>query len=220
MQSHDQIGNRLTGDRVTALADEAAIKAWASIYLLSPQIPMLFMVEEWSAGTPFPFFSDMPPERRDETAKGQHKELRLSPEAGDPDKPEVTAALDPTDPATFARAKIDWTELDKPRHQAWLAWYRQLIALRRAEIIPLLPRIGGFSASYEMAGERAATVRWSLDDGSRLVLQANLSPDANPDLSICGGRRIWQHGLVETERLGPWPVALSFELPGGADNLG
>jgi maltooligosyltrehalose trehalohydrolase len=55
IQNHDQVGNRALGDRLTQFVPAAAARAIATIYLLRPQIPMLFMGEEWSAAQPFPF---------------------------------------------------------------------------------------------------------------------------------------------------------------------
>ena len=46
LQNHDQIGNRAFGERLTTLADPAALEAAIALLLLSPQIPLLFMGEE------------------------------------------------------------------------------------------------------------------------------------------------------------------------------
>ncbi len=58
IQNHDQIGNRAFGERLSAIAPPEAVRAVAAVYLLLPQIPMLFMGEEWGATQPFPFFCD------------------------------------------------------------------------------------------------------------------------------------------------------------------
>ena len=58
IQNHDQVGNRAFGDRLTATTPAEAVRAVAAVYLLAPQIPMLFMGEEWAAAQPFPFFCD------------------------------------------------------------------------------------------------------------------------------------------------------------------
>ena len=61
LQNHDQIGNRAFGDRIAATSPLKALRAAAAVYLLLPQIPMLFMGEEWGASSPFPFFCDLHP---------------------------------------------------------------------------------------------------------------------------------------------------------------
>ena len=52
IQNHDQIGNRAVGDRLPCAASQAPVGAVAAVYLLLPQIPMLFMGEEWGADSP------------------------------------------------------------------------------------------------------------------------------------------------------------------------
>ena len=51
----------MRGERIGMLASPAACRAAAAVYLLAPQIPMLFQGEEWAASSPFPFFSDLDP---------------------------------------------------------------------------------------------------------------------------------------------------------------
>src|ERR1019366_9227511 len=58
LQNHDQVGNRAFGERLSALADAAALRAVPALYLLLPQIPLLFMGEEWHSRRPFQFFCD------------------------------------------------------------------------------------------------------------------------------------------------------------------
>ncbi|NLU82946.1 malto-oligosyltrehalose trehalohydrolase [Rhodococcus sp. HNM0569] len=136
--THDQVGNRATGDRPSAYLDDGQLAAKAALVLLSPYTPMIFMGEEWGARTPFQFFTSHPePELARATAEGRRKEFA---EHGWPD----TEIPDPQDPATFARSKLDWSELDDPRHARLLACYRALLALRRArpEVSdPWLPRV-------------------------------------------------------------------------------
>ena len=62
LQNHDMVGNRAFGDRIQAFADPRLISAAYACLLLSPQIPMLFMGEEFAASTPFLFFCDFGPE--------------------------------------------------------------------------------------------------------------------------------------------------------------
>jgi maltooligosyltrehalose trehalohydrolase len=209
MQSHDQVGNRLGGDRITGLAPPEALQAWIGLYLLSPQIPMLVMGEEWAASTPFPFFSSARSEKRRIVECGRREQLKATPEHDDPDKPEVSEALDPTDAATFALARLDWSELEKPEHRGCFDFYKALIALRKKHIVPLIPRIGGFAGSYQMNGPRAATIRWTMDDGSTLTLRTNLGRDER-QLGEDEGKRIWQTGPIENGRYGPWSVSWSL----------
>ena len=86
LQNHDQIGNRAFGDRLSTMVSAPALKAAAAIYLLLPQIPLLFMGEEWGAKQPFPFFCDFSGELANAVRDGRRAELAQFPEFSDPDK--------------------------------------------------------------------------------------------------------------------------------------
>ncbi|MGH7748223.1 MAG: malto-oligosyltrehalose trehalohydrolase, partial [Candidatus Dormibacteria bacterium] len=60
LQNHDQVGNRATGDRISATLSPGLLACGAALVLCSPYTPMIFMGEEWGAATPFQFFSHMP----------------------------------------------------------------------------------------------------------------------------------------------------------------
>jgi maltooligosyltrehalose trehalohydrolase len=87
---------------------------------------MLFMGEEWGAGTPWQFFSDhTDPEIAAKVRTGRRAEFAAHGWNRD-DVP------DPQDPATFERSKLDWSEPGQEPHARLLQWYRDLLALRRA----------------------------------------------------------------------------------------
>jgi maltooligosyltrehalose trehalohydrolase len=124
-QTHDQVGNRATGDRLGASADDGALAIAAALTLTSPFTPMLFMGEEWAASTPWQFFTSHPePELATVTAEGRIAEfVRMG---WDP-----AVVPDPQDPRTFTRSKLDWDEIGSGSHGRMLDFYRSLIALRR-----------------------------------------------------------------------------------------
>jgi maltooligosyltrehalose trehalohydrolase len=126
-QNHDQVGNRAGGERLEHLAGRWAAMVAAAVVLLGPGTPLLFQGEEWAASSPFPFFCDTDDEGLAEAIRaGRHAELE--PLGWDPD-----AIADPLDPAVFAAAQLDWSELDDPGHRAVYEWYRALVHLRRSE---------------------------------------------------------------------------------------
>jgi maltooligosyltrehalose trehalohydrolase len=214
MQDHDQIGNRVKGDRISRLTHEDAVKALAAIYLLLPQIPMLFMGEEWNASTPFPFFSDVPAEQRELVRAGRQEELKSTPEHEDPSKPDVTEAVDPTSQTTFASARLDWAEVQRAQHKGWLAYYRTLIDVRTMEIIPRLIGQAGFAGRYEVLGEKSVLVSWAMGDGSTLRLYANLDDDAQEGVPEIHGRTVFLQGFSSEGRLGPWTVLWTVAVGG------
>ena len=125
VQNHDQVGNRATGDRMSALVDEGSLQAAAALLLTAPFTPMLFQGEEWAASSPFQYFTDhADPDLGAAVREGRRREFAAFgwlPEA----------VPDPQDRATFDRSKLVWDELDEPYHRRVLDWYRALIELRR-----------------------------------------------------------------------------------------
>jgi 4-alpha-glucanotransferase len=209
IQNHDQVGNRAFGDRVTDFAPAEAVRAIAAVYLLLPQIPMLFMGEEWAAAQPFPFFCDFGPELADAVRKGRREEFARFPEFQNPAMRERIP--DPMAEETFASAKLDWTRIDRAPHSEWLDWYRRLLAIRRAEIVPLLATIHA-GGRYEVLKDGAVLVRWPLRAGDALVLAANLSATPARGFPAEPGRVLWQEGEVGRDgTFGPWTVQWSVE---------
>ncbi len=101
IQNHDQIGNRAFGERLNVLAPPEVMRALASVYLLAPQIPMLFMGEEWGATSPFLFFCDFSGELAEAVRKGRREEFSRFPEFADPER--VAKIPDPCAESTFPR---------------------------------------------------------------------------------------------------------------------
>jgi maltooligosyltrehalose trehalohydrolase len=125
LQNHDQVGNRATGDRLSATLSSGLLACGAALVLCSPYTPMIFMGEEWGATTPFQFFSYMPDEQlREAIRRGRYAEFA---DHGW-DEAEVP---DPNDEQTFRRSQLDWSEPSTEPHTTLLRRYRELIALRR-----------------------------------------------------------------------------------------
>jgi maltooligosyltrehalose trehalohydrolase len=124
-QNHDQVGNRAQGDRIGQLASPRRQKVGAGLLLTSPFVPLLFQGEEWAASTPFPYFTD----HADPLLANAVREGRRSEFAAFGWKPQDVP--DPQDPRTFASARLIWDERGHEPHRSVLAWYRDLIALRR-----------------------------------------------------------------------------------------
>jgi maltooligosyltrehalose trehalohydrolase len=141
-QNHDQVGNRAAGERSSALMSEGRLRVAAALLLTSPFLPLLFQGEEWGAATPFQYFTGHEePELGRAVSQGRRSEFSAFgwDEKGEG---EGGGVPDPQDPATFERSRLDWTEIQSERPACLLAWYRQLIALRRQ--VPALadPRPG------------------------------------------------------------------------------
>jgi malto-oligosyltrehalose trehalohydrolase len=205
LQNHDQIGNTPFGSRIGMVAAEPVVHAAIAIELLSPQIPLLFMGEEWGSRRPFPFFCDFAPPLDEAVREGRRREFAHYPEFADPEAQQRIP--DPTVEATFAMARLDWSECREPAHARWLDRYRRLLAIRRRKIVRRLDGIhpGG---TYRVLGPASVRVDWPLGDGSRLVLLANFAdapvPLAEP---LDQGRMIYCSAAPPGDALMPHSAA-------------
>ncbi|MBK5961578.1 malto-oligosyltrehalose trehalohydrolase [Rhodoplanes elegans] len=213
IQNHDQVGNRAFGDRITAFAPAAAVRAVTAVYLLLPQVPMLFMGEEWAAAEPFPFFCDFQEPLASAVREGRRAEFARFPEFHDPAQRDRIP--DPTLPATFEAAKLDWSALHRDGHARWHALYRDLLNIRHREIVPRLAGTG--AGRYAVLGPGAVAVEWDLR-GARLRLLANLSPEPLDRLDPIPGRTLWCEGEIRTRdgaspahALGAWTVVWAID---------
>ncbi len=208
LQSHDLVGNRLRGERITDLARPQVVRALTAIYLLSPQIPMLFMGEEWAATSPFPYFCDFKGKLAEAVRQGRLEQF-ASPEQRQ--SPEFLATVpDPVAKQTFLSAKLNWAEIPLDPHSSWLCFYRCILQARHRKIIPLLTNFPENAGSYEVLGPRSLQVVWRLDRGE-LRLDANLSDGPSAPFPPLNGETIWLEGSMLNEaQLAAWSVRWSF----------
>lgn len=205
IQTHDLIGNRVFGERIDQLASPEAVRAIAAVFLLLPQIPMLFMGEEWAAATPFPYFSDYGGELAKAVRRGRAEQMVRTSHV---DAETLSRAPDPQAKSTFLSAKLHWNELEEPLHAARLDWYRRVLAVRRERILPLLDKVTERCGTYEVFGVGQFECEWAIGDGGRLKLTANLCATASKTESSEGnGDVLWLEGTEQDSgRLGPWSV--------------
>jgi maltooligosyltrehalose trehalohydrolase len=202
LQNHDQIGNRALGDRLESIADPNAIEAGLAITLLAPAIPMLFMGEEWGSKAPFPFFCGFEGELADAVRKGRHKEFAGAYEKYGDEVP------DPLQLSTFQSAVLDWESRDQAAGKKRLALVRDLLAVRRREIVPRLADAAFGDAQAAESG--LLTAHWRMANGATLQLAANLSNSAIAhQRHETTGRPIW--GGERGDLLPPWSVFWRLE---------
>ncbi len=214
VQTHDQVGNRAFGERISALTDEHRLRAAVAAWLLAPAIPLLFMGEEFAAASPFLFFCDFGPDLARAVTEGRRREFARFERFSNPDA--QARIPDPNAPATFAASRLDWASLERDPHARFLALYRELLAIRRAEIVPRLA--GSRAGAFEMLGERALRVAWTLGDVSRLALHVNLG-DTAAAAAAPGGRRLYALPVgageaLDAGRLTPWSAVWHLETGG------
>jgi maltooligosyltrehalose trehalohydrolase len=210
LQCHDQVGNRPFGDRISALAEPAPLRLALRCLLLSPQIPMLFMGEEFAASSPFLFFCDFGPPLDAAVREGRRREFAAFDQFHEHAAGE--GLPDPTAYDTFARSKLRWNELDQPEHRSWHAFYRALLQLRREHIVPHLQGAERGAAFFVQAG--VLGVDWTLPDGARLHLRANFSStDANQ--ALIEGQSILPGAPEPRASLAAWDARMTIESSDG-----
>jgi malto-oligosyltrehalose trehalohydrolase len=204
IQTHDLVGNRIFGDRIAGLTSTEALRAIAAIYLLLPQIPMLFMGEEWAASTPFPYFCDYHGELAEAVRKGRCEQLsKLNPA---PSAEEMERAPDPQADSTLRSAQLRWEEIASSPHADWLDWYRRVLGVRRESIVPLLAGLSESCGHYEVIAPGALTARWRLGEGAELKLAANLCGQARSGFPQEDGQILWTEGALRGDELSAWGV--------------
>ncbi|MFJ7899809.1 malto-oligosyltrehalose trehalohydrolase [Streptomyces sp. NPDC096198] len=197
-QTHDQIGNRALGDRLSASLSPGLLACAATLVLTAPFTPMLFMGEEWGAGTPWQFFTDhTDPGLAEAVRNGRRREFAAHGWAAE----EVP---DPQDPATRDRSCLDWSEPAGGTHARLLAWYRELIALRRAQPDLTDPDLAGVKVAHDEDGRWLAFRRGDV----RVAVNLGAEPARIP-LGLPGARVLAAWDPVE-----PPDAEGALRLPG------
>lgn len=124
IQNHDQVGNRMMGDRLASLVSFEKQKLAAATVLLSPFVPMLFMGEEHGETNPFLFFVSHTDDKLIQAVrKGRKREFKAFSWKGEPPDPQAVE--------TFERSRPDWSKCEQEPHRTLRTWYKELIALRQ-----------------------------------------------------------------------------------------
>lgn len=125
-QNHDQVGNRMLGERTSELASFEMQKLLAAAVIVSPYLPMLFMGEEYSEPNRFMYFvSHTDKELAEAVRKGRKEEFAAFHAQGE--------APDPMAEETFLQSKLQWQLLQEEKHRTMFAYYKHLLQLRKSQ---------------------------------------------------------------------------------------
>lgn len=123
-QNHDQIGNRMMGERLSQLVPFEAGKLAAGAVMLSPFVPLLFMGEEYGEQSPFLYFvSHTDADLIEAVRLGRKADFQTFKWLGEPP--------DAQSEETFLRSKLNWELRNEGPHKVLLDLYRRLIKLRK-----------------------------------------------------------------------------------------
>jgi maltooligosyltrehalose trehalohydrolase len=178
-QNHDQIGNRMLGERLASMVPFEKLKLAAGLVLLSPNLPLLFMGEEYGETAPFPYFcSFTDPALIEGIRNGRREEFARFRWKGEPP--------DPQDEETFRKARLNGPLPDHPRHAALRSFHRELLGLRRRPPFSALSR-EGLSAKVHEGWKALALLRTG--GGARATILCTFSDQAAEIPFPAEGRR-------------------------------
>jgi len=201
IQNHDQVGNRAFGERLHQQIDPAAYRAATTLLLLAPQIPLLFMGQEWAVTTPFLYFTDHNSELGRLVTEGRRREFRHFAAFRDPAN--RARIPDPQSRRTFTASKLPWPEQEEREHASVLRLYRALLDLRQSQ-----PALGAAAQptgfDVRVLGDGALRLQRSEPGGA--VVAAAVQWRGSGHVVI---RRL-ESGRPETEN-GGWRVLLHTE---------
>jgi maltooligosyltrehalose trehalohydrolase len=181
-QNHDQVGNRMRGDRLSESASLDDLKLAAGLVLLSPYLPLLFMGEEYGETAPFPYFvSHSDAALIDAVRRGRQAEFAAFEWQG--------AIPDPQSETTFLSAKLRRELRDCGHHKLLREFYRDLIALRKNN--SALRRLEKDKMKITAAADVGVLVaeRWS--ETQRIALAANLNA-VEASFAVCLPGGCWR----------------------------
>lgn len=125
IQNHDQVGNSAFGQRLGVLLQEERYLLASALLMCAPNIPLLFMGQEWNASTPFLYFTSFEDEV---TAQGVKEGYLRFMEFAENNQP---LPLDPQSMQPFFQSQLSWDEINQPSHARVLKYYQELISLRK-----------------------------------------------------------------------------------------
>jgi len=203
-QNHDQVGNRMLGERFSELLSASQRRVAAAAMLFSPFVPMLFMGEEYGENARFQYFvhhSD--PDLIVAVQAGRAEEFAEFFEHG--------PAPDPQSEETFERSKLNWELRERPGHRELLAFYRDAIALRRRH--PALAADSGTvhqPAQFPWTGPARVSIRLLEHDTVLVLERTRGGAEAVVVFNLCGERRaitppasaVGLHVLLASEDIG------------------
>ncbi|HOW28109.1 MAG TPA: malto-oligosyltrehalose trehalohydrolase [Elusimicrobiota bacterium] len=192
LQNHDHVANYSFGVRIHRQTDGPTLRAMTVLLLCAPEIPLLFMGQEWGASTPFHYFTDHGKELGDRVTEGRRHEFRRYS-----DPPTTEPFHDPQDPDTFRICRLRDDEISREPHASLLRLHQALLRLRNRE------------PAFRETGRTDVQITAPQDGFITLIRSSTESP---PFFSlICltpGGGTLTQPFSIESDR---WKSVLSTE---------
>ena len=223
ISNHDQVGNRALGERLNHLVSPEIYRAISMVICLTPYTPMLFMGQEWSASSPFLYFTDHPGELGTKMAyyrREEFKKVRINMSDA------ILARMpDPQAKTTFTASVLQWDECQRPPHAQCLALYRECLNLRAR--VPTFQNPSRETWRVTKLDSELLGIRWSENSGDWLLLVSlagarDITFSADPFTAPATGRH-WESVILSNDfkfggKAGPGQLSidrqiLSFDRP-------
>ncbi|KAA3438261.1 malto-oligosyltrehalose trehalohydrolase [Rufibacter hautae] len=206
-QNHDQVGNRMLGERLGELVSFEMQKLAATAVIFSPFLPMLWMGEEYAEPNRFQYFvSHTDPELAEAVRKGRKAEFAAFHAQGE--------APDPMAEETFQNSKLQWNLIQEGQHQVMFRYYQTLLRLRRE--LPALKHLDRQSVevSCDEARKTLTLRRWHGDQ--QVVCLMNFSASPQP-MNLPSGGKTWNMILDSAAPEWNGPQATDTSVNGGTE---
>ncbi len=205
-QNHDQVGNRMLGERTSQLVSFEMQKLMVGAVMVSPFLPMLFMGEEWSEPHPFLYFvSHSDSALIEGVRKGRKAEFAAFYDKGE--------APDPQAEETFKQSQLQWHLLNEELHQAMFKYYQRVIALRKQH--PVLKQLNRNQMELHCNEEQKTIVLYRWEGSHQLLTIMNFST-MNQLVMLPNYNANWQKLLDSADPLWKGPLASSQAVSDGA----
>jgi len=196
-QNHDQIGNNISGARLSSLASFEALKLAAGAVMFAPYVPLLFMGEEYCETTPFIYFvSHSDPDLIRAVREGRKAEFASFLWREEPP--------DPQSVETFLRSKLRWDDRTRGKHETMLRFYKRLIRLRRQ--VSALAKLSKEGIEVQTAANNLLLLRRWHGESQIFCIMNFGEADAEHELAIQEGE--WEKILDSAETCWEGPGSL------------
>ncbi|AKQ45651.1 malto-oligosyltrehalose trehalohydrolase [Rufibacter radiotolerans] len=205
-QNHDQVGNRMLGERLGQLVSFEMQKLAAAAVIFSPFLPMLWMGEEYSEPNPFQYFvSHTDPQLAQAVREGRKAEFAAFHAQGE--------APDPMAEKTFLQSKLQWELLEEELHQTMFRYYQTLLRLRQE--LPALKKLNREHVAVEENEAHQTLILRRGHQNEQVVCLMNFSAEPQTLLLPIGAKE-WN--LVLDSASPDWngPQATELKAAGGS----
>jgi maltooligosyltrehalose trehalohydrolase len=206
-QNHDQVGNRMLGERSGTLYSFEMQKLLAGAVLISSYLPLLFMGEEYGETAPFLYFvSHNDPDLIEAVRKGRKAEFTAFHAQGE--------APDPQAGDTFNQSKLQWGLLKDQQHHTMLLWYQVLINLRKKHKVLASLNRKNLHTILDEAKSTLILKQWQ--EGQQLLYLMNFSGSSQKILSPAT-EQPWKKLLDSASPQWNGPKAAPNDMPGNTE---